>query len=126
MVPPWSARSSECRLPPPPAAAPCSRRCPIETACLPRSSLHPRHCCSTPLPDWDLPDDKPDFNTHTNDKLVQNDANQTLSAAGLCGAAVAGVWLFGSALQPGTARLKCRFCSVTLMACTARLTDRRD
>ncbi|PRW61100.1 tRNA (adenine(58)-N(1))-methyltransferase non-catalytic subunit trm6 [Chlorella sorokiniana] len=35
----------------------------------------------TPLPDWDLPDDKPDFNTRTNDKLVQNDANQTLSAA---------------------------------------------
>ena len=34
------------------------------------------------MPDWDLPDDKPDFNTRTNDKLVQNDANQTLSAAG--------------------------------------------
>lgn len=42
--------------------------------------------CSTPLADWDLPEDKPDFNTRTNDKLVQNGANQTLSAAGVHGA----------------------------------------
>lgn len=72
--------SAACRLPPPPLTA---------AAGVQPTKQHIFHlfCCrSTPLPDWDLPDDKPDFNTRTNDKLVQNDANQTLSAAGKIGA----------------------------------------
>lgn len=36
--------------------------------------------CSVPLSDWELPDG-PDFNTRSNADLMQNDGNQSLSAA---------------------------------------------
>lgn len=84
MVQPWSSRSSECRR---------RRRRRPPHVCATFREVRNLACffyvcrCSTPLADWDLPEDKPDFNTRTNDKLVQNGANQTLSAAGVHGAA---------------------------------------